>query len=553
MQRFLLLSLFCLSISLSHSQSVQIIPKPTSLSVHDGHFVIDSKTKIIASTEKEKLSAAFLNDYLQSYYGFKLSIRQKGKKGIVIKTVSGKGNEESYTLESGKKAVVIKGHSDAGTFYGVQTLIQLLPVTKSQSLSIASVSVTDQPDMKYRGLHLDVSRHFFPVSFIKKYIDYIALHKMNTFHFHLTDDQGWRIEIKKYPELTSVGGWRNGTIIGNFPGSGNDKLRYGGFYTQEDIKDIVKYASDRFVTVIPEIEMPGHASAAIAAYPFLSCFPEKSSFQFFMGERNKAANWAGDTTGKSTMQSFGVYSDIFCAGKESTFEFLQNVLDEVLPLFPSKYVHIGGDEAPKSNWEKCPNCQKRIRDLNVKTDAHHKAEHYLQSYFIQRIEKYLNAKGKTIIGWDEILEGGLAPNAIVMSWRGEDGGIEAAKLNHEVIMTPNSYMYFDHQQTPKDDSVTISNNNGYLPIEKVYGWSIVPEKLPAAQRKYVLGGQANLWTEYIKNPQKVEYMLFPRIAALSEALWTPRSSRNLEDFKTRLDTQKKRYDLWGVNYFGKQK
>ena len=533
------------------AQKINIIPKPTSVTEKTGSFTIKQNTAIVARTKDEIKSANFLNDYLKKYYGFTLPVKSAGKKGIIITAAS--NGKDGYTLDAGKKAVTIKGSSAPGAFYGVQTLIQLLPVQKSTTLTIPAVSVTDAPATQYRGLHLDVTRHYFPLDFIKKYIDYLALHKMNYFHWHLTDDQGWRIEIKRYPELTKVGAWRNGTIIGKFPGTGNTNERYGGFYTQEDAKEIVKYAADRFITVIPEIEMPGHGSAAIAAYPYLSCFPEKSSFEFFKRAGNKAENWAGNTTGKTVMQSWGVYDDIFCAGKESTFEFLQNVLDEVIPLFPSKIVHIGGDEAPKKNWEQCPYCQKRIKELNIKGDSKHKAEHYLQSYFVQRMEKYLNGKGKTLLGWDEILEGGLAPNAWVMSWRGESGGIEAASEKHNVIMTPNSYAYFDHQQVAKDDSLTITNNEGgFLPIEKVYGWKLMPEKLGGEYRQYIQGGQANLWTEYITNPSKVEYMIFPRVAALCESLWSPQDQKDWDNFSKRLETQKKRYDLWGVHYYGKQ-
>ncbi|GAB3027646.1 hypothetical protein GCM10027051_35730 [Niabella terrae] len=532
------------------AQSPQIIPKPLELSVQSGNFLITKNTPIIATTGEDRKSAAFLNDYLQHCYGFSLPVQRSGKKGILIS--SKKGDRDAYTLISGKNGVQIKGSSAAGAFLGLQSLIQLLPTERSQSLSIPAVTITDAPASKYRGLMLDVGRHYFPLSFVKRYIDYIALHKMNYFHWHLTEDQGWRIEIKKYPKLTEVGAWRNGTIVGRFPGTGTTNEKYGGFYTQDEVREIVKYAADRYITVIPEIEMPGHGSAAIAAYPFLSCFPEKATFEFFKKNKNKPEFWAGPQEGKQVMQSWGVYDDIFCAGKESTFEFLQNVLDEVLPLFPSKIVHIGGDEAPKTNWEQCPNCQRRISDLHIKSDDKHKAEHYLQSYFVQRIEKYLNSKGKTLIGWDEILEGGLAPNAWVMSWRGEKGGIQAAKEHHNVIMTPTTYAYIDYQQAPKEDSVTITNNNGrYLDIAKVYSWKLLPDALSPQEQQYIYGGQANLWTEYIDNGSKVEYMIFPRVAAVSEVLWTPQKNKNWEDFSKRLITQKKRYDLWGTNYYGK--
>lgn len=531
------------------AQKVNIIPQPTSITEKEGFFTLTAKTAIIAQTKDELKSANFLNEYLKNCYGFTLPVKSKGTTGIIIK--SGNGAKDGYTLNINKSTVAITGLTAPGAFYGIQSLIQLLPTEKSKTLSVPAVSITDAPTVQYRGLMLDVGRHVFPLSFIKKYIDYIALHKMNYFHWHLTEDQGWRIEIKKYPKLTQVGAFRNGTIIGRYPGTGNTNERYGSFYTQEQVKEIVKYAADRFITVVPEIEMPGHGSAAIAAYPFLSCFPEKPTYYFFKKAGNKPANWAGDTTGKAVMQSWGVYDDIFCAGKESTFKFLEDVLNEVLPLFPSKIVHIGGDEAPKTNWQNCPNCQKRIKELNIKGDDKHKAEHYLQSYFVQRMEKYLNAKGKTLLGWDEILEGGLAPNAWVMSWRGEAGGIEAAKERHNVVMTPTTYAYIDYQQAAREDSVTISDNKGFLPIDKVYSWKIFPDALSAEEKKYVQGGQANLWTEYISNSSKVEYMIFPRVAAVSEVLWTPQAQKNWDDFSRRLEVQKKRYNLWGTNYFGK--
>jgi hexosaminidase len=356
---------------------------------------------------------------------------------------------------------------------------------------------------------------------------------MNYFHWHLTEDLGWRIEIKKYPKLTEQGAWRNGTIIGRYPGTGNDGIRYGGFYTQEQIKEIVQYAADRYITVIPEIEMPGHSSAAIAAYPQLSCFPDQKT------EYPKACAWSGPAEGKQVQQTWGVFDDVFCAGKESTFEFLEGVMDEVLALFPSTYIHVGGDECPKAHWEICPLCQQRMKENNLKD------EHELQSYFIQRMEKYLNKKGRTLIGWDEILEGGLAPNAVVMSWRGEKGGIDAANENHDVIMTPGNPVYFDHTQSDNEDSVTIG---GYNPIEKVYAYEPVPKELNDVQASHVLGAQANMWTEYMDNTSKVEYMLFPRISALSEILWSPKEKRNWDDFQKRLQTQFKRYDLWKTNY-----
>jgi len=532
--------LLWLSPSLGFAQ--QIIPLPVSMTTADGSFFITKTTVINAKDAEDKKTASFFNDYVQQMYGFKLQINKPAKKNYInlttLKFIKAPEHPEGYALKVTKDAVTISGNSYSGTFYGVQSLIQLLPTdkpkTQNSKLSIPIVSIEDYPRFGYRGMHFDVARHFSSIAFVKKYIDYLALHKMNYFHWHLTDDQGWRIEIKKHPELTKVGAWRDGTIIGRYPGTGNDNLRYGGFYTQEQVKEVVKYAADRRITVVPEIEMPGHASAAIAAYPWLSCFPNEETLI-----PSHPSEGAKQKHGKKVQETFGVFDDIFCAGNDSTFSFLQDVLDEVLPLFPSKLIHVGGDEAPKSNWKRCPKCQARIKALGLKD------EHELQSYFIQRMEKHLNEKGKTLIGWDEILEGGLAPNAWVMSWRGEKGGIDAATENHSVIMTPGEYVYFDHTQTKNEDSVTIG---GYTSLEKVYGYEPIPKRLDSSKAKFIEGAQANLWTEYIKNPRKVEYMIFPRISALSEVQWSPKESRNWSDFEKRLQTQFKRYDLWKVNY-----
>ena len=508
--------------SLQSFPQVNIIPKPAEVHVTPGGetFTITPETKILALNKELKNTADFLNDYLNEIYGFQLKTIEKTKSSnvIILDATRSKSNiSGGYQLQVNKSGVTINGNDAAGTFYGVQTLLQLLPLKKMKSLAIPFVEIKDAPRFEYRGLMLDVSRHFFPVSFIKKYIDYLALHKMNMFHWHLTDDQGCRIEIKKYPELNRVSSYRNGTIIGNYPGTGNDGVRYGGFYTKDEIKEVVMYAAQRYVTVIPEIEMPGHGVAVLAAYPSLGC-----------------------TGGPYKVQeTWGVHNDVFCAGNDEVFTFLQDVIDEIIPLFPAKYIHIGGDECPKDRWKVCEKCQKRIKENNLKD------EHELQSYFIQRMEKYINDKGKTIIGWDEILEGGLAPNALVMSWRGEKGGIEAAKQKHMVIMTPNSHVYFDHGQIKKEDSIVIG---GYLPLEKVYSYEPVPKELSPDEAKYVYGAQGNVWTEYMANTNKVEYMLFPRLSALSEVLWSEKEQRNWEDFQKRLLPQFRRYDLWKVNY-----
>jgi hexosaminidase len=534
MKPIALLSALFLFASHLKAQQAALIPKPVKTEWGNGSFSLSKNTVLVAANLDEKKSATFLNDYLQSFYGFQLPIGKKSTGDNIILSISKETvtKPEGYSIKSSPKAIEIKGNDAAGLFRGIQTLIQLLPASPSESMSIPTVNIEDYPRFKYRGLMLDCGRHFFSADFVKQYIDFIALHKMNTFHWHLTDDQGWRIEIKKYPKLTEVGGYRNGTIIGHHPGTGNDNERYGGYYTQEQIKEIVKYAADRYITIIPEIEMPGHASAAIAAYPQLSCFPNENT------PIAKGVHWSGDSTGKQVQQSWGVYPDVFNPS-DYTFNFLQDVLDEVMQLFPSKYIHIGGDECPKTYWKRSAFCQNLIKEKGFKN------EEGLQSYFIHRIEKYLNSKGRNIIGWDEILEGGIAPNATIMSWRGEKGGIETAHQDHDVVMTPGAYVYIDHSQSKSEDSLTIG---GYLPVEQVYGYNPVPAELPVDKQKYVLGAQANVWTEYMSNPEKVEYMIFPRISAVSEVLWSRLEDKNFDDFLQRLQTQYKRYDLWKVKY-----
>ncbi|TKK70985.1 beta-N-acetylhexosaminidase [Ilyomonas limi] len=517
---------------------VNIIPQPESVTIpsNGGTFAITPATIIVANGVT-KNSADFLNDYLKEVYGFTLKTTDKKTAtnaiNLTVITPIRATVEGAYDMDINSNGVNVRGQNAAGTFYGIQSLIQLLPVEKSTSLAIPYVSIHDKPRFQYRGLMLDCGRHFFPVSFVKKYIDFITLHKMNYFHWHLTEDQGWRIEIKRYPLLTDKGAFRNGTIIGHHPGVGNDHNISGGFYTQDQVKEIVAYAAKRYITVVPEIEMPGHASAAIAAYPELSCFPDEPTVKYFP----KKGTWAGDSTGKQVQQAWGVYDDIYVPS-ENTFKFLENVLDEVIPLFPGKYIHIGGDEAPKENWKRSAFCQQLMKEKGLKD------EHELQSYFVQRIEKYINSKGKTMIGWDEILEGGLAPNATVMSWRGEKGGIAAAQQKHNVIMTPTTYVYFDYSQSKPEDSLTIG---GYLPLKTVYNYEPIPTELQNSDSSYILGAQANVWTEYMTNQQKVEYMIFPRLSALSEVLWSSKASKNWDDFAKRLPTQFKRYNLWNAD------
>jgi hexosaminidase len=517
-----------LAFAKTNAQQLNIIPKPNQMDFTNGEFDLLLLKDFLFNSNSKQLNEAYGDFSKEFKRKYKNKISTKLHSGLVLSDNTRLSNE-AYRIDISQNVILISG-SYKGLFYALQTLQQIFSQAKDNK--IPCCTITDSPRFAYRGMHLDVARHFQPISFVKKYLDYMAMYKFNTFHWHLTDDQGWRIEIKKYPKLTSVGGWRNGTIVGRYPGTDNDNTKHGGYYTQAQIKEVVQYAADRNITVIPEIEMPGHASAAIAAYPELSCFPNEKTIipNAFISTASK------NSTGKLVQETWGVFEDVF-APTETTFNFLQNVLDEVMPLFPSKYIHIGGDECPKEAWKRSDFCQQLIKENNLKD------EHGLQSYFIQRIEKYINNKGKNIIGWDEILEGGLASNATVMSWRGEKGGIEAAQQKHNVIMTPGTHCYFDHSQSKNEDSVTIG---GYTSVEKVYDYEPIPKELNAQEAKYVLGAQSNLWTEYIKYPSKVEYMIFPRMLALSEVLWSKKEGRSWEEFEPRLLEQMKKLKNGGV-------
>ncbi|QXU40085.1 beta-N-acetylhexosaminidase [Pedobacter sp. D749] len=547
MRKIILLFLTIISFKLI-AQEVNIIPQPVSIKTgkNTEKFIIDQNTEII-SNDSLSNSALFLQNYIQKYYNIKLRINPNStnEKNIIKLEIISRllKNLNEYELISNNNQTIVYACSENGLFYGIQTLIQLIPETKSHLLQIPAVEITDYPRFDYRGMHLDVSRHFFDVAFVKQYIDYLALHKMNYFHWHLTDDHGWRIEIKKYPKLTEIGAWRNGSIIGLWPGKGNENIKYqvlpnevkitpkdavlqtdgikhGGFYTQEQIKEVIDYAAKRYITIIPEIEMPAHSMALLAAYPELGTEPNK--------KYEVAQTWG----------MMNKYNNVLQAS-DTTFKFLENVLTEVMDLFPSPYIHIGGDEASKIWWKKSAISQEIMKANGLKNESE------LQSYFIRRIEKFVNSKGKTIIGWNEILQGGLAPNAVVMSWQGEKGGIEAAKQQHKVIMTPEIKMYFNHAQFVKEDSLTA---NKFSPLIDVYNYEPVPTELTAEQAQYIWGGQGSLWSEYITNPAKVQYQLFPRLDALSEILWSPKEKRNYPDFKKRLKTQFKRYDLMGITY-----
>ena len=505
------------------SMEPNIIPKPLSQKVEQGVFILNEKSNLIIDDELSDVSNYF-ESYLKETYQLEFSKNESIKK-IIFKIDKSITGEEGYHLKIAKNKILILSKSSKGAFYAVQSLIQLLPIkTAVKSFAIQCLEIKDAPRFSYRGMHLDVGRHFFSVAFIKKYINLMAMLKMNTFHWHLTEDQGWRIEIKKYPKLQEIAAFRNETLIGHYSDQPQkfDGKKYGGFYTQEEIKDIVKYASERQITIIPEIEMPGHSQAALAAYPELGCTSVSSTRK----QIEVATKW-------------GVFEDIYCP-KETTFKFLEDVIDEVITLFPGKYIHIGGDEAPKTKWKKCAHCQKLIKKENLKD------EHGLQSYFITRMEKYINSKGKQIIGWDEILEGGLAPNATVMSWRGTNGAVEAAKQKHNVILTPNSHSYFDHYQSDSPDEPLAIG--GFLPLEKVYSFNPIPDELNENEAKYVLGAQGNVWTEYMQTPEKVEYMAFPRAIALSEVVWSATENKNYADFINRLEHFNKRLDAMNVNY-----
>lgn len=533
------------------AQEINIIPQPAEIRTNNfpnETFAIDKYTVISINDSSILNSAHFLKNYLLKHYQIDLKITlsevQTNSISLNLRKSQYK-NPNEYFLSVLPKALVSASSTAQGLFYAIQTIIQLLPQEKDSlgRLIIPAVEITDYPRFDYRGMHLDVSRHFFDVAFIKQYIDYLALHKMNYFHWHLTDDHGWRIEIKKYPKLTEIGACRNGSIIGLWPGQGNENIKYqvlpkevkitpnnavlktdgikhGGYYTQEQIKDVIDYAAKRYITIIPEIEMPAHSMALLAAYPELGTEPNK--------KYEVAQTWG----------MMNKYNNVLQAS-DTTFKFLENVLTEVMDLFPSPYIHIGGDEASKVWWKQSPVSQEIMKANGLKNESE------LQSYFIRRMEKFVNSKGKTIIGWNEILQGGLAPNAVVMSWQGEKGGIDAAKLQHKAIMTPEIKMYFNHAQFVKEDSLTA---NKFSPLIDVYNYEPVPAELTAEQAKYIWGGQGCLWSEYITNPAKVQYQLFPRLDALSEILWSPKEKRNYPDFQKRLKTQLKRYDLMGITY-----
>lgn len=486
--------------------SVPLIPQPAEVLAGKGTHIAQYHTVELVDLPNSHIAVFFNKRYqAKAKRPSKMSIRHK--KGMA---------EGAYSLRIEAKQLTMEAATPSGFFYAQRTLEQLL---SHYGGKIPAMTINDAPRFAWRGMHLDVSRHFFSVDEIKRYLDLLALYKMNVFHWHLTDDQGWRIEIKKYPQLTSIGGYRTQTVVGSAGSGQYDGQRYGGFYTEAQIKEVVAYAAERHITVVPEIEMPGHSLAALSAYPQFACTA---------GPFAAATDW-------------GVFEDVYCAGKDETFGFLTDILDEVMALFPGQYIHIGGDESPKTRWNACAACQKRMQTEGLK-DAHE-----LQSYFIQRIEKHVNAKGRKIIGWDEILEGGLAPNAAVMSWQGTEGGIAAAKAQHFAVMSPGSPCYFDHYQT-KDIASEPRAICCYNPLEAVYAYEPVPAGLSEAESQYILGAQGNVWTEYMPNFNQVTYMALPRMAALAEVLWSPAASRNLPDFQRRLRLHLPELDKLGYKY-----
>lgn len=508
----------------------EIIPKPLDVNCKgDASFLLKDGVAVIYPENNQKMqdNAEFLVDYVEKQIGVKLTFHAgMPVDGAICLTLDlSDDNAEAYKLIVNDKRVCISGASEAGVFYGIQTLRKSLPVAQDINVNLSAVEIYDKPRFAYRGAMLDVARHFYTVDEVKTFIDMLALHNINRFHWHLTDDQGWRIEIKKYPKLMSVASERKETVVGRWYSGIYDGKPYGGYYTQDELRDVIDYAAKRHITIIPEVDLPGHMQAALTAYPELGC-----------------------TGGPYEVRTiWGVSQDVLCVGNDFTLQFVKDVLSEVADIFPSEYIHIGGDECPKVRWEKCPKCQERIKSLGLKSDTKHTKEQRLQSYMIQEAAKYLKEKGKRIIGWTEILEGGLVPDATLMSWIGESGGIEAAHQHHDVIMTPNTYLYFDYYQSKKveDEPLAIG---GYLPIEKTYNYEPMPKELTEEEQQYIKGVQANLWTEYIPIFSQVQYMVLPRLGAAAEVQWTDPSKKDYKDFLRRVPHLVAVYDCYGWNY-----
>ena len=508
--------------------NVNIIPKPVRTVMGEGFFNINGETTIRMENAKRELkpAAGFLSNYVKEISGYQLKTNGKTTNAITLSLVTNNEiGEEGYLLKVTSSEIKISANTKGGLVYGMQSLFQTLPQIRTNAqLMVPAMEITDYPRFKWRGMHMDVSRHFFSPEMVKEYIDLLATYKLNTLHWHLVDDQGWRIEIEKYPKLTSVGAWRVDRT--DLPwaerpvAKAGEPTTYGGYYTQQQIKEMIKYAAERNVTIVPEIEMPGHVASAITAYPFLSC-TQAPQFNITGGNYSEA-------------------SSNYCAGNEETYKFLENVLDEVVELFPSKYIHLGGDEVDKTSWKNCPKCQAKMKAEGLKDVDE------LQSYFMRRMEKYLISKKKKMIGWDEILEGGLAPEATVMSWRGEAGGIAAAKMKHDVVMTPGNPVYFDHYQAgPEGEPLAIG---GFNTLKMVYDYEPIPKELDSTEAKYVLGAQANVWAEYITTREQLEYMVLPRMLALSEVVWTPKANKDWLDFNNRLAYHFRGFEQKGLHF-----
>ena len=516
--------LFSCSSGVIQQANYEVIPLPQEIKITTGNFVLNDRTSIVYPKDNKEMqqNANLLAEYIHQMSGKKLKVTDEPvtSNAIILATGLNADNAEAYQLKVTQDNVTITGTSEAGTFYGIQTLRKSLPITNKGDISLPAAEINDYPRFSYRGVHLDVSRHFFPADSVKHFIDMMALHNINRLHWHLTDDQGWRLEVKSLPRLTAIGAWR-APRVGNWwerePQLPTDSLSYGGYYTTEDIREIVEYAQQRYVTIVPEIDIPGHSMAALSAYPEISC----TGGPFHVN--------VGNT----------FYTEIensLCAGNEQTFEVLDSVFAEVARLFPSPYIHIGGDECYKGFWEKCPKCKMRMQKEHLKNLEE------LQSYFVKRVAAMVQKRGKQVIGWDEILEGGLAPEAIVMSWRGMKGGIEAAKQGHSVIMTPTDHCYLDFYQ---GDPTVEPNTYSMLRLQDCYKYQLIPDSVDAS---LIMGGQGNLWTESVPHYRQVEYMIWPRALAISETLWTDARLRNWKFFVNRVEQQFERFDRSGVNY-----
>lgn len=508
--------------------SYDIIPQPKEVQLNDEkHFTLQGKTTVYYEAGLQH-EAQLFSEYVNDIMGYALNVQeyQGQPDGIVLKLVPENFDQtEAYEINIKPKQIAIQGADEAGVFYGIQTLRKSLPIgEETGGAALPCGTIRDWPNFAYRGMHLDPCRHFIDLDSVRIYLDMMALHNMNQFHFHLSEDQGWRMEIKKYPELTEIGAYRSGTVIGH---NGNlyDTVRHGGFYSQDELRDLIRYAAERHINIIPEIDLPGHMQAALACYPELGC------------------------TGGSyeVWQRWGISDEVLCAGNEAAMQFVEDVLNEVMDIFPSPYIHIGGDECPKVRWEQCPKCQAKIKELGLKADERFSAEDYLQSYVMNRMAKVVEARGRRVIGWDEILEGDISETAIIMSWRGTEGGIEAARKGHDVIMTPSSHLYFDYYQS-EDIASEPACIGGYLPVERVFEFQPLPKELTPKEQQHIIGVQANIWTEYIASFRHVQYMAMPRMDALAELQWNNPEQRDFKALVERCRKMVQLYDLYRYNY-----